>query len=131
MRQVRTTTLLSFGSPCGTVRVAEPIPVIWVCKRKRPRAGSLWVDSLAPSSVPPFHGLSRRLRYQLLAVLVAYMLQHCTGGLRSGAAESVIELVDAHGVQALVASENHAARVSVDRVHHAEHTPALFHPARK
>jgi hypothetical protein len=55
-------------------------------------------------------------------VLVAYMLQHGTGGLRPTTAESVIELVDAQDVRALVASEGHFTRAwgnPVDRVHHA------------
>jgi hypothetical protein len=59
------------------------------------------------------------------------MLQHGTSRLRSGATELVIELVDAHGVRALVAGEGHAVPASgepVDRVHHAEHTRCLFRP---
>jgi hypothetical protein len=75
--------------------------------------------------------LGEGLAYWLFAMLVAYMLQHGAGGLRSRATELVIELVDAHNVQAFVAGECHAILVSADRVHHAEHTPALFHPVRK
>jgi hypothetical protein len=59
-------------------------------------------------------------------VLVTYVLQHGTCCLRSWATESLIEFVDAHGVVALVASEGHAARVFVDRVHHAQSIPLLF-----
>jgi hypothetical protein len=62
------------------------------------------------------------------------MLQHGTGGLRATAAESVIELVDAQGMRALVAGEGHAAPTSgnpVNRVHHAEHTAGFFRPVLK
>ena len=68
-----------------------------------------------------FHGRRQRLNCRFLAVLVAYMPQHRTGGLCATAAESVIELVDAQGVRALVAGETHFARTSgnpIDRVHH-------------
>jgi hypothetical protein len=74
------------------------------------------------SSMPSFHGRRYRRNYRFLAVLDAYMCQHGAGGLRSTTAESVIELVDAQDVRALVASEGHFARTSgnpVDRVHHA------------
>jgi hypothetical protein len=54
------------------------------------------------------------------------MLQHGTRGLRATATESVIELVDALGMWAGKADENHAARVFVDRVHHAQHTRLPF-----
>ena len=50
------------------------------------------------------------------------MLQHSASGLRATATESVIELVDVLGMWAVKADEDHAARVFVDRVHHAEHT---------
>jgi hypothetical protein len=82
-------------------------------------------------SVPSLHDLGEGLSYWLFAMLVAYMLQHCTGGLRSRATQSVSELVDAHGVRAHIAGESHTARVSADRIHHAEHTPALFRPPSK
>jgi hypothetical protein len=78
-----------------------------------------------------FHGLSQRLPHRLFAVLVAYMLQHGPSGLRATAAQSVIELTDAQGVRAHVASEGHATVISwdpVDCVHQAEHTPWLFLP---
>ena len=61
-------------------------------------------------------------------MLVACVFQHGTCCLRSRATEPLIELVDAHGVGALVADEDHAARVFVDRVHHAEHTRRFFRP---
>jgi len=102
-----------------------------VRKRKRPRASSLWVDSVALSSIPSLHDLRRKLPYRLFGVLIAYMLQHGTGGLRATAPESVIELVDAQGVRALVAGEGHAtptSRIPVDRVHHAEHNAGFFRP---
>jgi hypothetical protein len=70
--------------------------------------------------MPSFHGRRQRLDYRFLAVLAAYMSQHGASGLRSTTAESVIELVDAQDVRALVASEGHFARTSgnpVDRVH--------------
>jgi hypothetical protein len=79
------------------------------------------VDSSAFSSTPSFHDRRQRLNYRFLAVFVAYMFQHGTGSLGATAAESVIELIDAHGVRALVAREDHFARTSgnpVDRVHH-------------
>jgi hypothetical protein len=60
------------------------------------------------------------------------MLQHGPSGLRAKAAQSVIELIDAQGVRALVASEGHTTVISwdpVDCVHQAEHTPCLFRPA--
>jgi len=44
-------------------------------------------------------------------MLVAYMLQHGTSGLRATATESVIELVDVLGMWAVKADEDHAARV--------------------
>jgi hypothetical protein len=59
-------------------------------------------------------------------MLVVYMLQHGASGLRATTTESVIELVDAHGMWAVKADEDNAARVSVDRVHHAEHTRCFF-----
>jgi hypothetical protein len=80
------------------------------------------------NSVPSFHDLRQGLSYRLFAVLVAYMLQHGASGLRATATESVIELVDAHGMWAVKADEDYAARVFVDRVHHAEHTAAHFRP---
>jgi hypothetical protein len=55
-------------------------------------------DSLALSSIPLFHGLSRRFPKKLFAVLLAYMHKHCMSGLRATATESVIELVDALNV---------------------------------
>ncbi len=85
-------------------------------EEKRPRAGSLWVDSLTLNSAPSFHDL-RLLPYRRFAVLVAYMLQHGMSGLRATATESVIELVDALGMWAVMADEDDAARVLVDRVH--------------
>jgi len=77
--------------------------------------------------------LKKVLAYRLFAVLVVGVFQHCTGSLRSGAAEFAIELVDAHDVQALFASESYAARVFVDCVgqRHVEHTPAFFRLMRK
>ena len=57
------------------------------------------------------------------------MLQHGTGGLRAAAAESVIELIDAQGVRALVAGEGHSTPTSgnpVNRVHHMPSIPAAF-----
>jgi hypothetical protein len=74
---------------------------------------------LAPT--PSFHGRKYRLNCRFFAVLVPYMTQHGTGGLRATTAESVIELVDAQDVRALVAGECHSARTSgtpVDRVHY-------------
>jgi hypothetical protein len=56
------------------------------------------------------------------------MLQHGTGGLRTAAAESVIELVDGLGVRASLTGKDYAAPVPVDRVHYAEHTCRFFHP---
>jgi hypothetical protein len=89
--------------------------------KKGPRAGSLGSIPARLAQQPSFHDRRQRLNYRFLAVLVAYMSQHGTGGLRATAAECVIELVDAHGVRALVAHEGHFARTSgnsVDRVHH-------------
>ena len=94
---------------------------------KRPGAGSLRVDFFALSVRPSFHGLSLGFAYRLFAVLVEYMLQHGTRGLRATAAEPVIELIDVHGVRALLASEGHAASGDpVDRVHDAEHNRGPF-----
>jgi hypothetical protein len=56
------------------------------------------------------------------------VFQHCTGGLRATATEPFIELVDALGMWAVMADEDYAARVFVDRVHHAEHTRCSFCP---
>jgi hypothetical protein len=81
--------------------------------------------------MPSFHGLRRKLPYWLFGVLIAYMLQHGTGGLRATVAKFVIELVDAQGVRALVAGEGHFTPTSgtpVDRVHHAENTAGFFRP---
>ena len=61
-------------------------------------------------------------------MFVTCVFQHDTSGLRATAIKSVIELVDVLGMWAVKADEDNAARVSVDRVHHAEHTPALFRP---
>jgi hypothetical protein len=50
------------------------------------------------------------------------MSQHGASGLHATTAESVIELVDAQCVRALVACEGHATRASqnpADRVHDA------------
>ncbi len=80
------------------------------------------------SSVPSFHDPRLRIPYRLFAVLVAYMLQHGTSGLRATAAETVIELVDVLGMWAVKADEDYAARVSVDRVHVAKHTHCAFPP---
>ena len=66
--------------------------------------------------------------YRLFAVLVAYMLQHGACGLRATATEPFIELVDALSMWAVMADQDHAARVFVDRVHHAEHTRCSFCP---
>ena len=96
--------------------------------RKRPRAGSLWVDSLALSSIPSFHNLRLRISYRLFAVFVRCVFQHCTGGLCSGAAEIAIELGDALGMWAVKTDEDHTARVFCNPVHDAEHTTAF--PAR-
>jgi len=56
------------------------------------------------------------------------MLQHGSCGLRTTATESVIELGDALGMWAVMADEDHAARVLVDRVHNSEHTRCLPRP---
>jgi len=95
---------------------------------KRPRAGSLWVDSHTLSSIPSFDDRGLRISCRIFAVLVAYMLQHGACGLGATATESVIELVDALGMRAEKADEDHAARFFVDRVHHAELTRCLFRP---
>jgi hypothetical protein len=58
-------------------------------------------------------------------------INFATGGLRSAAAESVIELVDALGMWAGKADEDHAARVFCDPVHHAEHNPLPLPPGVK
>ena len=97
-------------------------------KETRPRAGSLWVDSLALSSVPSFDDLRVRIPYRLFAVLVACMFQHCTGGLRSGATEIAVELGDSLGMWTVKADEDHTARVFCDPVHDAEHTRWLSAP---
>jgi hypothetical protein len=57
------------------------------------------------------------------------MLQHGLGGLRASATQHVIELVDAHGVRALVALERHATPIlgsPVDGVHFASILAARF-----
>jgi len=82
-------------------------------------------DSLALSSMPSFHDLTLRIPDRLFAVLLAYMRQHGTRSLRATATESVIELGDALSMWAVMADEDHAARVFVDRVHNSEHTRCL------
>jgi hypothetical protein len=61
-------------------------------------------------------------------VLVAHMLQHGSCGLRATATESVIELVYVLGMWAVMADEDHAARVIVDCVHDSEHTRCSYRP---
>jgi hypothetical protein len=98
----------------------EMVPMTWE-RTKKAQSRFSRVDSSAFSSTPSFHDRRQRLNYRFLAVFVAYMFQHGTGSLGATAAESVIELIDAHGVRALVAREDHFARTSgnpVDRVHH-------------
>lgn len=59
------------------------------------------------------------------------MLQHGPSGLRARASESAIELIDAQGMRALVASEDHVIVISwrpVDCVHQPENTYFLFLP---
>ena len=82
-------------------------------------------DSLALSSMPSFHDLRVGPPNRLFAVLLAYMLQHGICGLRATATESVIELVDALSMWAVMADEDHAAGVFVDRVHNPEHARCL------
>ena len=74
----------------------------------------VWGDSLTLSSIPSFHDLRLKISYRRFAVLLAYILQHGTCGLRTTATESVIELVDALSMWAVMADEDHAARVFVD-----------------
>jgi hypothetical protein len=94
-----------------------------IVKAKRPRAGSLWVDSIALSSIPSFYNLRRKKPHRLCAVVVAYMLQHGTGGLRATATEVVIEPANTLNVQTVLALENWPADLaSADRVHNSEHT---------
>jgi hypothetical protein len=84
--------------------------------------------SIALRSVPSFHDLRLRISYRCFAVLVAYVLQHGMSGLRATATKFVIELVDALSMWAVIADEDHAARVFVDRVHNPEHTRCFFRP---
>jgi hypothetical protein len=78
-------------------------------------------------SIPSFHGLSLGSPYRLFAVLIAYMFQHSACSLRATAAAPVIELIDVHGVRALLATEGHATSGRpIDRVHDAENTLSPF-----
>jgi hypothetical protein len=79
-------------------------------KRKRSRAGFLWVVFLTPSSIS-FHGLSLRSPYSFFAMLALHVLQHGAGGLRATAAVFAIERIDAQGVRADDADKDYALRV--------------------
>lgn len=62
-------------------------------------------------------------------MLLAYMLQHGSGGLRARTTQPVVELIDAQGVRALFASECDAiAGNPIYRVHDSERIRCLFHP---
>ena len=67
--------------------------------------------------MPSFHDLRVGPPNRLFGVHDKHVFQHCTRSLRATATESVIELVDALSMWAVMADEDHAARVFVDRVH--------------
>jgi hypothetical protein len=69
------------------------------------------------------HDLRLRLPYWLFAVLGKCVFQHCTGGLRTRAAVTVVGLDDALGMWTIKADEDHtAALVFRDPIHDAECT---------